>query len=732
MQAIKVVCPLCQQLTGVNDVAPLGKSIRCQKCGAPFTVGANDIRQAFLEPVRDAPAPPAATDAPATAWWVDNHMAATAPPRPLSSPAATASTPVSISSSTPPPKTSPRALPARSAAPKPAAGRALALTLVGGGLLAMMGLGVAVAVVCLADSGSEPVDPSAQAAAPSTTPTTSAAPKNSVSSGNGGAVGKAKKTAKTVPVEQPGPVVLAEPAEMETEPGTVREPRRKDEDQPAVPVVPVKQVQKDPFLDPINMPKPLNPGNKHVVSAARQREIDGAIAKGMAYLKDAQLPTGTWAFDSNRPMGTAALVTLALLECGMPSTDPCVVSAANYVRKNWGQNTATYEISLAILLMDKLGEKKDVPAIKALALRLLHGQNSVGGWSYNCDVLTNQKATDFLTMLQKNRPRLPQFIDKTQMTLPAQVRLLNPLEKASGLSLPAGIDKNKTGDKKPSDGLDNEEETLLDGQQALWISLHPETAVAQAGAGAQFQPGKGPPKGPPGMPGGPPKDGKGPPLKFDKNDDNSNTQFAMLALWAARRHNVPVENALLLCEKRFRASQHTSGGWAYHFGKEGRQTPSMTCVGLLGLALGRGITTEMQLKAGHQVPKTPLLDAMAREGFLAGVAPNLERVDRDAIVGKAFPAGLSLYFMWSVERVAVLYDQVRIGERDWYLWGVDILLPTQQTNGSWQTSSYHGSNPHVDTCFALLFLKRVNLVQDLTDTIIRLDMAIPVDGAPKK
>src|SRR5208282_4758720 len=48
-------------------------------------------------------------------------------------------------------------------------------------------------------------------------------------------------------------------------------------------------------------------------------------------------------------------------------------------------------------------------------------------------------------------------------------------------------------------------------------------------------------------------------------DDNSNTQFAMLALWAARRHDVPVERSLALSELRFRVSQLRSGAWAYRF-----------------------------------------------------------------------------------------------------------------------------------------------------------------------
>src|SRR5207244_11680050 len=45
--------------------------------------------------------------------------------------------------------------------------------------------------------------------------------------------------------------------------------------------------------------------------------------------------------------------------------------------------------------------------------------------------------------------------------------------------------------------------------------------------------------------------------------DNSNTQFAVLALWAARRHGIPVEKALARAEARFRNSQNADGGWGY-------------------------------------------------------------------------------------------------------------------------------------------------------------------------
>ena len=77
----------------------------------------------------------------------------------------------------------------------------------------------------------------------------------------------------------------------------------------------------------------------------------------------------------------------------------------------------------------------------------------------------------------------------------------------------------------------------------------------------------------------------------------------------------------------------------------------------------------------------------------------------------------NLYFLWSVERVAMLYDLRTIGGKDWYGWGAQILVHNQQPNGAWPTAFYHGNNPPLNTCFALLFLKRSNLVQDLTNNL---------------
>jgi hypothetical protein len=83
----------------------------------------------------------------------------------------------------------------------------------------------------------------------------------------------------------------------------------------------------------------------------------------------------------------------------------------------------------------------------------------------------------------------------------------------------------------------------------------------------------------------------------------------------------------------------------------------------------------------------------------------------------------NLYLLWSVERVAMLYQLRTIGGKDWYGWGANDLIASQRADGGWGGSSYHGSAPPLDTAFALLFLRRSNLVPDLTERL-QLHMAI--------
>jgi hypothetical protein len=186
--------------------------------------------------------------------------------------------------------------------------------------------------------------------------------------------------------------------------------------------------------------------------------------------------------------------------------------------------------------------------------------------------------------------------------------------------------------------------------------------------------------------------------------DNSNTQFALLALWVAQRHDVPAKPSMRLLVRRFEASQNVDGSWGYRY-VDGEGQPAMTCVGLLGLAVGYGLAGQPSAK----VEGKPVVDRRIREG-LAWLSNSIG----DPTGNWRFQSMENLYYLWSLERVGVLYGLAAIGNKDWYRWGAEILVANQQKAGNWTSGGYHGSSPTIDTCLALLFLKRANFVADLS------------------
>lgn len=191
----------------------------------------------------------------------------------------------------------------------------------------------------------------------------------------------------------------------------------------------------------------------------------------------------------------------------------------------------------------------------------------------------------------------------------------------------------------------------------------------------------------------------------DSPGDNSNTQFALLALWIAKRQGAPVQPSLGLVDKYFRTTQNDDGSWGY--GARTKQwRGSMTCAGLLGLAVGRTLITSAD---GGQVR-----DPNIEKGF-AYLATQINVPKIEGSSGKIIGADAhgDLYYLWSLERVAMVYDLQKIGGKDWYEWASGVLIDSQKKDGSW-AELYPGA---IDTCFALLVLKRVNVAKDLTTDV---------------
>ncbi|MFO0964590.1 MAG: hypothetical protein U0793_03245 [Gemmataceae bacterium] len=190
--------------------------------------------------------------------------------------------------------------------------------------------------------------------------------------------------------------------------------------------------------------------------------------------------------------------------------------------------------------------------------------------------------------------------------------------------------------------------------------------------------------------------------------DNSNTQFATLALWVARRQDIPTDRSLAMVDARYRMWQNGDGSWGYLYTDSSRRD-AFACAGLLGLATGHaiGLRTETWDK------DEAVLKALRFLGKNVGAKARRDRPGSGPILSIETTAPVC--YLYSVERVAMLYGLRTIEGKEWYAWGVDLLLPTQNKDGSWNDNC----TPDADTCFALLFLRRANLIQDLTDQLQR-------------
>jgi hypothetical protein len=170
--------------------------------------------------------------------------------------------------------------------------------------------------------------------------------------------------------------------------------------------------------------------------------------------------------------------------------------------------------------------------------------------------------------------------------------------------------------------------------------------------------------------------------------DNSNTQFAVLALWAAyamAHAEIPPETWQRIHDF-YRRTQTSQGGWSYtpaRGGGPGR--PTMTAAGLVSFVYA--------------------------SAALAGGVPALPNARRSPVAQaglKALLAGRqsfdNYYFVYSLERVGTVMG---LPEKDWYFDGARKLIKKQMKDGRWQGGMRHGDADRTyETSLALLFLSR--------------------------
>ncbi len=176
--------------------------------------------------------------------------------------------------------------------------------------------------------------------------------------------------------------------------------------------------------------------------------------------------------------------------------------------------------------------------------------------------------------------------------------------------------------------------------------------------------------------------------------DLSNTQYAVMGLWAAARAGIRVPKGIwgpvAYGLERYSGSD---GGFGYL--QDGRgSTGSMTAAGVAALAISRdhlGLDPEQRRK-----DKYGALDAIDEGSRWLGSHFSVTRNPQHG-------GGHLGYYLYGLERAGALVPTTQFGDHLWYEEGARQLVTDQHPRGNWR-STLGGGLP--ETCFGLLFLRR--------------------------
>jgi hypothetical protein len=192
--------------------------------------------------------------------------------------------------------------------------------------------------------------------------------------------------------------------------------------------------------------------------------------------------------------------------------------------------------------------------------------------------------------------------------------------------------------------------------------------------------------------------------------DNSNTQYAVLALWAAKQIGIDIPKQAFEQIQTYYLNHQSKqlgpndGSWVYAVGTNfaaNLNAPSMTMTvaGVCGLfvsGMELDVRREVLRKDGTADNCGKYEENPAIHKGLAWIARNFELT----LPQRTF------YHLYGIERLGRLSGQRYIGGHDWYREGCKFLVDRQRPDGSWAMTGAWDNWPEVSTSFALLFLSK--------------------------
>ena len=149
-----------------------------------------------------------------------------------------------------------------------------------------------------------------------------------------------------------------------------------------------------------------------------------------------------------------------------------------------------------------------------------------------------------------------------------------------------------------------------------------------------------------------------------RDGDNSNSQFALLALWEAQRAGIQINPAVFRrVERTWLSRQQADGGWAYAAlaGVKSDSTLTMTTAGLASLYICQDVLTKTSRPYPHQRAMDSGWEWLARKFD-----------DRHQAARKAKKQYYYInngYLGFCVQRCAMASGRKFVGEMDWYAEG---------------------------------------------------------------
>lgn len=187
--------------------------------------------------------------------------------------------------------------------------------------------------------------------------------------------------------------------------------------------------------------------------------------------------------------------------------------------------------------------------------------------------------------------------------------------------------------------------------------------------------------------------------------DNSNAQFAVLALYDAQRVGAKVSrDTWRLALDYWQRTQNADGSWGYLPGEPG--TGSMTCAGISGLVICMAAleSGDAAVDNGRVVCCRPHQDDHKLDMGLEWLASRFS-VTRNPHGGVG-PAAL-YYYLYGLERVGRLTARRFIGEHDWYREGAEFLVQQQDSLSHYWKGTWHAEQVEtISTSMSLLFLAK--------------------------